>query len=138
MLKLTPLCIIVDLQSQLCIVYSNFIDHDSLRNCIHLHTIMYMQHILLCKNMIGENSSNYGKIQSSRVNEGYHNVPCSFSDGESLVPVGEPARVHEGPAHLGLGHTAVVAQEPTPSALQNQLQLNDTLQQQQHHQGCTS
>ena len=75
--------------------------------------------------MIGEIKVHLIK-RSSRVDEGYHNIPCSLGDSEPLMPVGEPARVHEAPAQPGLGHTTVVAQEPTPTALQNQLQLNAT------------
>ena len=55
--------------------------------------------------------------RSSGVNEGDHDVASSSCDPEPLVPVGEPAGVHEGPPNPGLNNAAVVPQEPTATAL---------------------
>lgn len=55
--------------------------------------------------------------QSSGVNEGDHDVASALCDPQALVPVGEPAGVHEGPPDPGLNNTAVVAQEPAATAL---------------------
>lgn len=65
--------------------------------------------IVLSDNVIGG--------QSSGVNEGDHDVASSFRDPEPLVPVGEPAGVHEGPPNPGPSNTAVVPQEPAATAL---------------------
>ena len=44
----------------------------------------------------------------SWIDEGDHDVPCALRDGETLVVVREPARVHQHPALLRRLHRAVV------------------------------
>ena len=53
----------------------------------------------------------------SGVDEGDHDVSSASSDLESLMPVGQPARVHEGPAQLGRHNTTVVPKELAASTL---------------------
>ena len=63
------------------------------------------------------------RVQSSGINEGDHDVPRSLGDAESLVPVGESAGVHEGPAQPRRHHTAVVPQEPTAPTLSSEVRV---------------
>ena len=53
----------------------------------------------------------------SGIDERDHNVSRALGDAQSLVVVGESARVHKHPAGLGVGDAAVVAYEAAATAL---------------------
>lgn len=54
----------------------------------------------------------------SGIHKGHGDVADASGGGQALVVVGEPARVHEGPAFAWRLDGAVVAQEPAAAALQ--------------------
>ena len=54
----------------------------------------------------------------SRVHEGDHDVARPLGGVQALVVVGQPARVHEHPAHPRARHLAVVPQKPAATALE--------------------
>jgi len=55
------------------------------------------------------------------VNKRDHDVPCSFSNRQTLVVVRQSPRVHQHPSEPCVCDTAVVTDEPAPTSLQSKV-----------------
>lgn len=59
-----------------------------------------------------------GSVARLRVNKWDHDVPCSFSNRQTLMVVCKSSRMHQHPAEASICNTAVVADKPASTSLQ--------------------
>lgn len=55
------------------------------------------------------------------INKRDHDVPCSFSDRQTLMVVCQSPRVHQHPSEPSVCDTAVVTDEPAATSLQSKV-----------------